>query len=168
MRPREFVLARSPIAMVNSAERKSNGSLPRPSVAQDRLVRLLWNILGTFFLALGLVGIPLPLLPTTPFLLIAAACYLRGSSRMYNWMMMNRYFGAYLRDYLEGKGLAVGTKIVSASALWGVIVLSAVFATENTIVRVALLAVAIGVTIHLLTLKTKPRPSPSVLATENS
>jgi uncharacterized membrane protein YbaN (DUF454 family) len=76
---------------------------------------------------------------------------------MHNWMMMNRYFGAFLKDYLEGNGLAIRTKIVAVSVLWGVIVFSAAFATENAIVRIGLLAVALGVTIHLLTLKTKRR-----------
>jgi hypothetical protein len=139
----------------DSSEPQTNGSSPGISVAQSKLVRLLWNAAGTFFLVLGLVGIPLPLLPTTPFLLIAAACYLRGSIRMYNWMVKNRYFGPYLRDYLEGKGLAIRTKIVALSVLWGVIAFSAAFATESVIVRVGLLIVAGGVTIHLLTLKTK-------------
>jgi len=139
----------------DSSEPQTNGSSPGISVAQSKLVRLLWNAAGTFFLVLGLVGIPLPLLPTTPFLLIAAACYLRGSIRMYNWMMMNRYFGAYLRDYLEGNGLTIRTKSVALSVLWGVIAFSAAFATESVIVRVGLLIVAGGVTIHLLTLKTK-------------
>ena len=139
----------------DSSEPQTDVSPPGISVAQSKLVRLLWNAVGTFFLALGLVGIPLPLLPTTPFLLIAAACYLRGSIRMYNWMMMNRYFGAYLRDYLEGRGLGIRTKSVTLSVLWGVIMFSAAFATESAIVRVGLLTVAIGVTIHLLMLKTK-------------
>lgn len=143
--------------MGDSSEPQTDGSSPRTSVAKNKLARLLWNAVGTFFLALGLIGIPLPLLPTTPFLLIAAACYLRGSRRMHNWMMMNRYFGAYLKDYLEGNGLAIRTKIVAASVLWGVIVFSAAFATESAIVRVGLLAVAVGVTIHLLTLETKRR-----------
>ncbi|MBU0684604.1 MAG: YbaN family protein [Thermoplasmatota archaeon] len=141
----------------DSSEPQTDAPSPGISVAQSKLVRLLWNAVGTLFLALGLIGIPLPLLPTTPFLLIAAACYLRGSMRMYNWMMMNRYFGAYLRDYLEGKGLAIKTKVVTLSVLWGVIVFSAVFATESVIVRIGMLAVAIGVTIHLLTLNTKRR-----------
>ena len=143
--------------MRDSSEPQTDGSSPRTSVAQSKVVRLLWNTVGTLFLALGLIGIPLPLLPTTPFLLIAAACYLRGSRRMYDWMMTNKYFGAYLRDYLEGKGVAITAKVVALSALWGVIAFSAVFATENAIVRVGLLAVAVGVTIHLLTLKTKRR-----------
>ncbi len=139
----------------DSSEAPTDGDSPGISVAQNKIVRLLWNAVGTFFLVLGLVGIPLPLLPTTPFLLIAAACYLRGSKRMYSWMMKSKYFGHYLRDYMEGNGLAIRTKVVALSMLWGVIAFSATFATGSTIVRIGLLAVAIGVTIHLLTLKTK-------------
>ena len=143
--------------MGDSSGPQADGSSPRTAVAKNKLVRLLWNAAGTIFLARGLIGIPLPLLPTTPFLLIAVACYLRGSTRMYNWMMTNRYFGPYLKDYMEGNGLTLRTKTVAVLALWGVIVFSAAFATENAIVRVGLLAVALGVTIHLLTLKTKRR-----------
>lgn len=141
--------------MENVTEAQSDGLSPTGSVAKSKLVRLLWNMAGTAFLMLGLAGIPLPLLPTTPFLLIAAACYLRGSRRMYTWMMTNRYFGAYLRDYVEGKGISVRTRIVAVSVLWGVIGISAAFATKSTIIRIVLLAVAVGVTIHLLMLKTK-------------
>ena len=123
--------------------------------SQSRPVRILWNAVGTFFLALGLIGIPLPLLPTTPFLLLAAACYLRGSTRMYNWMITNRYLGAYLKAYLEGRGISLKAKLVSVLMVWIVISYSAFFATENEVVRISLLAVAAGVTAHVLTLKPK-------------
>ncbi len=143
------------MAAIDSPEPQITGDLSGISVAQSKLVRLLWNVVGTLFLVLGLVGIPLPLLPTTPFLLIAAACYLRGSKRMYDWMMKNKYFGAYLRDYLEGNGLTIRTKVVALSMLWVVIALSVALVTESTILRVGLLAVASGVTIHILALKTR-------------
>ena len=74
---------------------------------------------------------------------------------MYNWMMTNKYFGGYLKDYLEGRGLSIKTKVVSVSMLWAVITISAVFATEDIYVRTGLLAIAIVVTFHILRLKTK-------------
>jgi uncharacterized membrane protein YbaN (DUF454 family) len=117
--------------------------------------RILWNIGGTFFLALGLIGIPLPVLPTTPFLLLAAACYLRGSERMYRWMHTNRYFGDYLSDYRAGKGVPKKTKIYSIVTLWAVIGASAFALRENIPVVVILLVVAAGVTAHILLIKTK-------------
>ena len=124
-------------------------------VARSRTSRLLWNIAGTFFLSLGAVGIVMPLLPTTPFLLLAAACYLRGSARMYDWMSTNRYFGSYLRNYIEGKGIPPRVRIATIVLLWMVIGFSAAFMTDSIIVRIALLLVAFGVSIHILTLKGK-------------
>jgi uncharacterized membrane protein YbaN (DUF454 family) len=121
----------------------------------NMLSRLLWNIAGTVSLAVGVVGIVVPVLPTTPFLLIAAACYLRGSKRMYDWMVENRYVGSYLRDYVEGRGVSLRAKAVSVAVLWALILFSALFVTDSEIIRVVLLVVAAAVTVHLLTLKGK-------------
>jgi hypothetical protein len=121
--------------------------------ARSRASRFLWTVAGTFFLSLGAVGIVVPLLPTTPFLLLAAACYLRGSARMYNMMLTNRYFGTYLRNYMEGKGIPQKVRIVTTVLLWTVIGFSAAFMTDSMVVRIVLLLVAFGVSIHLLTLK---------------
>lgn len=123
--------------------------------ARGRASRFLWTAAGTFFLSLGAVGIVIPLLPTTPFLLLAAACYLRGSARMYNMMLTNRYFGTYLRNYMEGKGIPQKVRILTTVLLWTVIGFSAAFITDNMLVRIVLLLVAFGVSIHLLTLKGK-------------
>jgi len=125
------------------------------TVARSRTSRLLWNVAGTFFLSLGAVGIVVPLLPTTPFLLLAAACYLRGSARMYNWMLANRYFGAYLRNYIEGRGIPPKVRIATIVLLWTAIGFSAAFMTDSMIVQTALLLVAFGVSIHILTFKGK-------------
>ena len=62
-------------------------------------------------MALGIAGIFLPLLPTTPFLLLAAACYVRSSPRLYRWLMNHRWTGEYIRDYREKRGLPLRTKI---------------------------------------------------------
>jgi len=124
-------------------------------VARNRLARLLWTTAGTLSLAVGAVGIILPVLPTTPFVLIAAACYLRGSKRMYDRLVANRYFGGYLRDYMEGRGVSKRATIVSITSLWVLILLSAVFATSELMIRAVLIAVAVAVTIHLLRLRTR-------------
>ena len=124
-------------------------------VARNRSSRLLWTTAGTLSLAVGVVGIVLPVLPTTPFVLIAAACYLRGSKKMYDKLVKNRYFGGYLRDYMEGRGVSKRATIVSITSLWILILLSAVLATNDLIIRTVLIAVAIAVTIHLLRLRTR-------------
>ena len=127
----------------------------RGNAKGGRVSRALWVTAGTLSLAIGVVGIAVPILPTTPFVLIAAACYLRGSRRMYDWMIANRYIGGYLRDYMEGRGVSVRAKITSIVVLWTLIALSASFATSSTTVRIVLLAVAVAVTVHLVTLKGK-------------
>lgn len=77
---------------------------------------------------------------------------------MHRWMLTNRYFGAYLKNYIEGKGLPVKTKVASIATLWAVILFSALVVTESAIIRAVLLVVGTGVTIHLVTLKTCPSP----------
>ena len=118
-------------------------------------IRFLWNIAGTVFLVIGLIGIPLPVLPTTPFLLLAAACYLRGSERMYRWMLTNRYFGAYLADYRAGMGIPKRTKAYAITVLWVAIGVSWFFLRENIPVVAILVVVAGAVSVHILSIRTK-------------
>jgi hypothetical protein len=109
---------------------------------------------GILSLGLGTVGIFLPLLPTTPFLLLAAACFIRSSGRLYQWLIHHRWFGAYIRNYREHRAMTLRAKVVALVLLWGVIGSSAAFAMSDWTIRFFLLLVAVGVTIHLLHLKT--------------
>ncbi len=109
---------------------------------------------GTFFVGLGILGIFLPLLPTTPFLLLAAACYVRSSERFYNWLLNNRWFGNYIKNYLEGKGVPLKVKALSTSFLWVTIGYSVVFVVRIFLVRIILILIAIGVTIYILSTRT--------------
>jgi len=117
--------------------------------------RLLWTSAGTFFLALGIVGIPLPILPTTPFLLLAAACYLRGSEKMYKWLLTNRMFGQYLSDYREKRGVPWTIKIVALVILWSAMGLTVLVAVSDVIIQIIIIAIAFFVTLHILTIKTR-------------
>ncbi len=118
------------------------------------LVSLLWIGLGTFFVVLGTIGIFLPLLPTTPFLLLAATCYARGSKRFYKWLLNNRWFGNYIKSYREKKRIPVKIKILSISFLWITIGYSTLFVVGIPLVRVILILTAMGVTIHILLIRT--------------
>jgi hypothetical protein len=111
--------------------------------------RWAWNAGGIVFLAAGVIGVALPVMPTTPFLLLATACFLRGSERMHRWMLTNRWFGDYLRRYRDGRGIPVRTKLGAILLLWATIGLSAAFAVESWAVRVGLLAIAVAVTAHI-------------------
>ncbi|MCJ7631654.1 YbaN family protein [Candidatus Bathyarchaeota archaeon] len=119
-----------------------------------RLKRGLYFLLGTIFLVLGGVGIILPILPTTPFLLLSLACYYQSSKRMHNWMLHNKWFGSYLRNYTEGKGISLKAKLFTISLLWILICYSVFFVVNIMIVQILLFVIAIGVSIHLIELPT--------------
>lgn len=127
------------------------------------LGRRLLVVIGTIFVGLAAIGVVLPLLPTTPFLLVAAACYARGSDRFSNWLLGNRLFGKALRDYREGKGLPPRVKISAIALLWTSIGLSAAFGTNILAVRLIVIAIAMGVTTHILTIPTSRRSKESAL-----
>lgn len=120
----------------------------------SNLSRWVLIIVGSFFAGLGILGIFLPLLPTTPFLLLAAACYIRSSERLYNWLLNNKWIGRYIKNYLEGKGVPLKSKVLSISALWITIGYSVFFVVNIFPVRIILILIAIGVTIHLLSIRT--------------
>jgi uncharacterized membrane protein YbaN (DUF454 family) len=111
-------------------------------------------VAGTASAGLGVVGIAVPILPTTPFLLLAAACYVRGSERMYNGLLNNRILGEYIRSYREGRGLPARIKVLTICLLWITIGYSTVFVVDAVWIRTILLIIAAGVTIHLLTIGT--------------
>ena len=127
----------------------------------QKLVRALWFIAGTICVALGAIGIVLPILPTTPFLLAAAACYYKSSEKMHRWLLNNKWFGEYIRNYTEGKGLPMKTKIAALSLLWITIVFSTVFMLHRLLpaqlvlpMQLIMVAVAVVVSIHILRLPT--------------
>ena len=120
----------------------------------SNLSRWVLIIVGSFFAGLGILGIFLPLLPTTPFLLLAAACYIRSSKRLYNWLLNNKWIGRYIKNYLEGKGVPLKSKVLSISALWITIGYSVFFVVNIFPVRIILILIAIGVTMHLLSIRT--------------
>ena len=111
---------------------------------------------GLFALALGLAGVVLPLLPTTPFLLLAAACFARSSPQLDDWLHHNRLFGPYLSAYRHGHSIPLRAKVSIVTLLWLSVALSAIFAIPDRLWTVRLLMVLIGllVSIHVLRLKT--------------
>ena len=120
----------------------------------NRLLKMILTITGTIFLVFGIIGIFLPILPTTPFLLLSAACYARSSERFYNWLMNNKLFGNYIKNYNEGKGIPVRFKFFTISLLWITILISIYYFIVNFWVEIILIIIALGVTIHILAIKT--------------
>ena len=107
------------------------------------LIRLLWIILGSTFVAIGTIGIFVPGLPTTVFMILAAACYIRSSEKLYNWLIQNKTFGKYIKDFREGKGMPRRAKIIAQTTMTIFIGLAVIpispISVPNNIIRIAVL-----------------------------
>ena len=128
---------------------------------ENKAARTLWFIAGMICLVFGMVGIVLPILPTTPLLLAAAACFCKSSTRMYDWLLNNKWFGEYIKNYKEGRGLPMKTKIWALTVLWVTIGVSTVFFLNRLLppqlvlpMQLIMVAVAIVVSSHILRLPT--------------
>ncbi len=131
-----------------------DGRLDQKRSEPSRLKKGFFVVAGSIFLALGCIGIVLPILPTTPFLLLSAACYYKGSERMHRWILNNRWFGSYIRNYKEGKGLSLKAKGFTLALLWILISYSALFIVNVLTIQAILFAIAVGVSLHIVTLPT--------------
>ena len=101
------------------------------------LAKLMWISLGSLFVGLGAIGVIVPGLPTTPFLILAAACYIRSSQRLYDWLISNKRFGPYLKDYREGKGIPRKAKRVAVVMIVVFVSFSVVFGIEDLTLKIA-------------------------------
>lgn len=104
---------------------------------------------GWLAVLLGVLGIFLPLLPTTPFLLLASACFARGSTRMHHWLQTNRVFGKYLRDYENGKGIPLRAKVWILLFMWASLGYALWRVQHLPALQVLLVCIGAGVTYYL-------------------
>ncbi|HHY25795.1 MAG TPA: DUF454 domain-containing protein [Desulfitobacterium dehalogenans] len=111
--------------------------------------------IGTLCVIFGVIGVFLPVVPTTPFLLLAGACYMRSSQKLHKRLLESKWLGPYLKDYYEDKGITSRAKAVSILCLWLSLAISMVFFIEIFWARVLLVGIGSGVTIFLLSRKTK-------------
>jgi uncharacterized membrane protein YbaN (DUF454 family) len=112
-------------------------------------MKIVLNLIGCVAVALGVLGIFLPLLPTTPFLLLASACFARGSTRLHHWLQNNRVFGRYLRDYENGKGIPLRGKVWILLFMWASMGYSMWRLREQPALLVLLALIGGAVTLYL-------------------
>ena len=122
---------------------------------KNKYLRWLLIAFGTISVFLGLLGIILPLLPTTPFLLLAAASYAKSSEKFYNWLLNNRYFGSYIKNYREGRGIPLRVKVTAIVFLWTTILITAVFFIPVFAVKILLIIIAAAVSVHIIKIHSK-------------
>lgn len=126
---------------------------------------------GTLFVALGVLGMFLPLVPTTVFLLMAAYCYSKSSEKFHNWLLSNRWCGAYIKNYKSGRGISARQKASTIALLWASIGFSMWYVSGALWFNLLMLAIAISVTVHLLWIKTyraetETQPSADLVSAE--
>ena len=110
--------------------------------------------LGSICLALGVIGIFLPLLPTTPFLLLSAALYVRSSEKLYQWLIHQKYLGTYIRNFREHRAIPLRAKIIAVSMVWITLTYCAVTVSEAIWIKAMFITLAIAITWHILSYKT--------------
>lgn len=118
-------------------------------------VRYALLLLGWLSVLLGVLGIFLPILPTTPFLLLAAACFMRSSPRFYNWLIDHAHLGPWIHGYLDGNGIPLRAKVYAIVLMWSSIALSS-YLVPFIWARVLMLISAILVTRYILRQKNLP------------
>lgn len=126
----------------------------------DHVVKILLNLVGLVAVALGVLGIFLPLLPTTPFLLLASACFMKSSPRLHQWMLNNSLFGEYLTNIQEKKGIPLKGKVVTLVVLWTSMGYS-IYIVRPLMLKGLLAAIGLAVSawiLHMKTLRREPEP----------
>lgn len=109
--------------------------------------------IGILSIGLATVGIFLPLLPTTPLLLLAAACFIRSSDRLYQWLITHKWFGSFIENYQEHKAITKHAKVLILLLLWGSLSYTIIGVLSALTIRILLLLIGVGVTLHVMSLK---------------
>ena len=111
---------------------------------------ILWTISGTFFVGMGFLGVIIPGLPTPPFVILAAYCYLRGSKRHYRWLMNHRLFGKLVEETDSGPRITHKAKKMTVYFLWFSIFLSCIIFVQSMPGRMMLIIMGIGTSYYML------------------
>ena len=120
----------------------------------EKTQKLIYNIIGTVSLAFAFIGVILPIIPTTPFVLLSAACYYKGSKRLHSWLSNNEIFGPIIRDFEEHGGMRKITKIKALTIMWTAVLASALLILDTLTMQALVVLVAVIGTVSMLKIKT--------------
>ncbi len=121
----------------------NNQEIHQVREVKNPLVRFLWVGLGCLFVGLGAIGAVVPGMPTTVFLVLAATCFIRSSQKLYDWLISNKTFGPYLKDYREGKGIPLRAKVLALSLIVIFVSFAVFYALE--VIQIKVLVGLIGI-----------------------
>jgi len=125
------------------------------TVSVSPVAKYFYLVSGFLLVAIGVIGIFLPLLPTTIFLILASICFVKSSPKANDWLRNHKVLGGYIDNYQNKTGLTIKSKIINIVLLWFSISVSAFYLTDEFYIKILLFGIAVGVTIHLLMVKTK-------------
>ena len=108
-------------------------------IKSNPFIRILWLALGLLVTVIGLIGLIVPGLPTTPLMIVAAACFFRSSKRLFNWVLSNKYFGNYVKDFREGRGMPRKAKFIALGFIWLFVSISVFVGIPDHLVYVKIL-----------------------------
>ncbi len=120
---------------------------------RSKFSRIIWFILGFSVMCIGLVGIVVPGLPTTPLMILAAACFAKSSQKFYDWIINNKMFGHHVKNYREGKGIPKKSKPIILGTMWTFVLFAVLIAIPDSapdVSRIATLVLAVIGTIFIL------------------
>jgi len=138
------------LSRADSRPTPTKGHVLKETLHSSPLIKGLLIALGWISVVLGVLGIFLPVLPTTPFLLLAAACFMRSSPKFYSWLVEHPKLGSYILHYLKGEGIPRRAKWMAIGMIWLSIGFSAWFVVPILWVKGLLLAIACGVSVYIL------------------
>ncbi|PKL90101.1 MAG: DUF454 domain-containing protein [Ignavibacteriae bacterium HGW-Ignavibacteriae-2] len=124
------------------------------NITTSKTLKVALIIIGWINVALGIIGAFLPLMPTTVFLLIAAACFARSSEKFYIWLLTNKYLGKFIVDYYQKRGMTLKSKIIAVSMLVAAFSYSTLFVAEAIWLKILLATMAVGISTYIVSLKT--------------
>ena len=130
-----------------------NNSVHEVDLNRSKLSRIFWFTCGFISMVIGIIGIPVPGLPTTPLMILAAACFAKSSQRFYDWIINNKLFGHHVKNYREGNGIPKKSKPIILTTLWGFVLFAVLVAIPDSappISRYATLILAVIGTIFIL------------------
>ena len=121
---------------------------------KDSSLKFFYNIVGSISLLLAFIGVILPVVPTTPFVLISAACYYKGSRKLHNWLLQNQLFGPIIKDYEKHRGMRRTTKLKALFIMWCAVLASTFLFLETLFMRAIVILIAIIGTVVMTRIKT--------------
>ena len=111
------------------------------NINNNSVIRYFWLVLGTLLSTIGLIGIIVPGLPTTPIMILAAACFFRSSERLYNWVIENKYYGHHVKNFREGRGMPKKAKFMAIGTMWVFVSISVLFGIPDHMLMIKVITI---------------------------